>query len=222
MNNTFDFVLIIHLALAFSSIVAGTGAMIARKSKSKHKLYGETYTFLIIATAATAFVMMMFPDHENTSLLLLGLFSMYITISGNRNLKFKVIFSKKKIPIWDWMLTISLLPLGGYMIYYSLYLLNYGDYWGIALLFFGTVALILFVLDIKLFRSVEKPSFLWMEYHAAKMIGSYMGSITAMVVSTMEEQLGLTAWFGPVILGLATVVFWNLKIRKDPVSVFDS
>lgn len=222
MSNYFDIILIIHLTFAFTSIVAGAGAMIARKAKSTHKLYGETYTFLVIATALSAFVMMMIPDHENTTLLLLGLFSMYITISGNRSLKFKVIFSRDKISKWDWFLTLCLIPLGIYMLYYSLFLLQIGDNWGIALLMFGVLAMVLVVLDVRLFRSVNKPNFLWMEYHAAKMIGSYIGATTALTVSALEEQLGLTAWFGPVFLGLCCIVFWNLKIRKDPVSVFDN
>ncbi|MDW3194545.1 MAG: hypothetical protein R8G66_19360 [Cytophagales bacterium] len=221
MTDFFDIVLIIHLTCAFTSIAAGAGAMIARKAKSNHRLYGETYTFLIIATAITAFVMMLIPDHENTTLLLLGLFSVYITLSGNRSLKFKVIFSKEKVPIWDWLLSLSLLPLGLYMLYYGLFLMRIGDSWGIVLMVFGLMALVLLVLDIRLFRSVEKPSFLWLEYHSAKMIGSYAGAITALTVSSMEVRLGLTAWFVPVILGLCCIVFWNLKIRKDPVSVFD-
>lgn len=222
MEKYFDIVLLIHVTLAFTSIVAGAGAMIARKAKSTHRLYGETYSFLIVATALSAFVLMLFPDHENRTLFLLGLFSIYVTISGNRSLKFKVIFSRDKVPKVDWLLAISVIPLGIYMIYYGFYIYQMGDGWGIALMIFGLFALALSILDIRLFRSVNINSFLWLEYHSAKMIGSFTGAITGAVVSTMEEQLGINAWFGPLALGLCMIVFWNLKIKKDPVSVFDN
>lgn len=221
MEKYFDVILIVHLALAFCSVIAGTVAMISRKSKSVHRFYGDTYTYLIIATTITAIAMMMIPDHENTMLFLLALFTLYITISGNRSLKFKVIFSIKKVPILNWLMTISILPLGIYMIYHSQYLLALGDQWGIPLLFFGVLATALGILDIKIIRSVNKPNFLWLEYHSAKMIGSYTGSLTAFAVTTTETYVGLVAWFGPIALGIIAIIFWNLKIKKDPVSVFD-
>ncbi len=221
MEKYTDLLLVVHIAFAFVTVIAGTVAVIARKSKSVHKSFGKSYYFLVFGTVLTAYVIMPFPGHENIMMLLIGLFNLYLVATGYRSLKFKIIFSKDKVKLFDKVLSAVMLTVAVAMIGVGIQFILGFDSWGYPLIAFGFFGLFCVYQDFKFYQFLSESNFKWMEFHATKMIGSYIGTLTGLLVTQFELQLGITAWFLPSIVGLLYIAYWVKKIRTSPGSVFD-
>lgn len=221
MEDYAEIVLNTHIGVAILAVVTGTVSVVARKSQYTHRTFGKMYVLSIIGTALTAFILMAFPDYGNSIMVHIGLFNLYFAISGYRSLKLKTVFTMDRVSWIDKGISIAMFFVGCSMFYYGMYNAMQGDVWGYILVVYSVFSFINIYKDFRLFNTRQFGAFSWMEFHATKMIGSYVGAVTATLVTQTYDQLGMITWFAPSALGIAYMMYWIKKIRTSPESVFD-
>ena len=222
MEDLAEIILSIHIGTAIVTVFAGTVSVIARKSQFVHRTYGKMFLYSMIITALTAFMIMYFPGHENIMMLLIGLFNLYLAVSGYRSLGYKTVFKKSDFKAIDKLITMSMIFIGLVMAYQGSKMLSEGDNWGLVLVIYSFIGFINVFEDFRLYKTIQNRPFAWIKFHAAKMIGSYIGAMTAVFVTQLSDNsLGLVAWFIPCALGLGYIAYWTQKIKKEPQSIFE-
>lgn len=102
----YSFILFLHIAAGFCALITGCAAIIAPKGKKVHIFAGQIYFWSMTAVALSALYLSVV--NPNPFLLLISLFSFFLTWSGykaihwkNRPLKgFAAIFNKMLIPLF--------------------------------------------------------------------------------------------------------------------------
>lgn len=211
----------IHIIIAIISVLAGSVAVLSKKSKQTHMTFGKVYVLAIILTALTAFGLMIFPDYRNSIMFLIGLFNLYFAISGYRSLKLKTVFTMDRVSLWDKAISTTMFFVAIAMFYHGIYSAMEGDNWGYVLIIYSVFGFMNVYNDFKLYNTKQFGAFTWMEFHASKMIGSYVGAVTAVFVTQLHEYLGLITWFIPCVFGIMYMTYWIKKVRTNPESVFD-
>lgn len=181
-------------------LITGIGSIIVKKGSTMHRRMGKVFSIGMITSSLISIPLSRMPGHENLFLFLIGLFTIYLVLAGNRALTFK---RKQKADFID--KTIS-----GSMLLFSLFIIVYGAYGGvinansisILFLFFGGFGLLLTVKDFKFYRNPNNAKNAWLISHIGKMIGALIASITAFIIAGLG--IGhLLAWTLPTLLGLS-------------------
>lgn len=221
MEDIVELLVLTHIGVAIVTVITGTISVISKKSKYMHKTFGKMYLLSMILTAGSAYIVMSFPGHADSIMALIGLFNLYFAISGYRSLQFKTVFSPDKVKLLDKILSGTMFLTASMMLVHGVYSIINSDTWGYVLIIFSLFGYVTSVLDFKFYRAVQMGGYTWMEFHAAKMIGSFIGSITAVFVTQLSEYLGIIAWFIPTVFGLMYMAYWIKKIRTKPEIIFD-
>lgn len=196
-----------HIITGFLALITGAVALIARKGNSIHILSGKSYTLLMLVVAGSAITLSLLK--HNTFLLLIALFATYQTITGYRSVN-----NKSQRPAWfDWLLTLTGATTGILMILS----------WNLVLIVFGSIALFLAILDIRLYVAVRSgralPKLIWLTRHIGFMMGAYIATFTAFVVVNVQfEALPWLPWLAPTFIGIPLMRYWTVKYTKKPVS----
>lgn len=217
---TTEAILLAHIFFAIATVTSGTVVIIVKKAYAFHKTLGKFYFYTIIATVFSAFILMCFPDYTNPMMVFIGFFMLYLALSGYRSLKFKIIFTADKVKKTDKLISLMMALISAGMLLYGIYMINSGDLWGVPLIVYSMIGGINVLADFKLFK-VPSNEFMWLKHHSSKMIGSYIGSVTAVLVTQFDNILGIYSWFITMVFGLLYMAFWVKKIKDDPSSVFN-
>lgn len=214
-----EFILLVHISIACSTVLAGTLSMVARKASFFHKGAGKLYFYGMIMTVLSAFVLMLFPEYENPVMMFIGIFMLYLVISGFRTLRFKGVTNR--VPLFDKILSSTMGAVAILMLSFGATLIWTGDMWGIPLALYSIISIISVWEDFLMMKSVSSSGFDWIKFHALKMIGSYSGAITAILVTQFYDYIGVSTWLIAMIPSLAYMSYWVRKIRTNPASIFE-
>jgi len=154
------------------------------------------------------------PNHTNLFLFLIGLFTIYLILSGTRALKFK---NKEKADSVDFVISWTMVSFSFVMIALGFFDIIQSVNSGILYLFFGGFGLFLSLSDIQFLKSPRGKKNAWLISHVRKMNGALIASITAFLVAGLGIN-NLIAWTLPSILGTFYIVYWRRKIQKKTVS----
>lgn len=83
--------------LFFGGLGLFTGfiSVIVKKGGSPHKKAGKVFTYSMLLSSLLSLIIALMPNHENTFLLLIGIFTIYMILSGNRALTFNPKYKTK-------------------------------------------------------------------------------------------------------------------------------
>ena len=121
MELLFKIILIIHIIAGSIALFTGTINIIRKKGDKPHRLVGKYFFFSMLINAVAGFIMSVF--HPNLFLLIIAVFSFYMTATGQRFLSLKRIHKGQKAKNIDWILTITMLIFALFFIIYGFYLL---------------------------------------------------------------------------------------------------
>ncbi len=216
-----EIVLVTHVAIATITVISGTFSIVFKKAGAYHRYAGKVYFYGIIFTALSAFVLMTFPVHTNPIMIFIGIFMLYLALTGYRSLKLKSVFTPNDISNVDKAIStiMGITAIG--MVLFGLYTFRIGDIWGLPLITYGILGGINVFDDFKMFKSVGTVGHAWLKFHASKMIGSYIGALTAVIVTQYHHILGVYSWFVTMVLGLIYMFYWIRKIKLNPASIYD-
>lgn len=166
----------------------------------------------MLISSLIALLVARMPNHENLFLFLIGIFTIYLVLAGNRALTLK---SKIKA---DWMDKL----VSGTMLLASISMLVMGIIGivqhidqSILYVFFGAFGGFLTVKDFQTFRIFRENKNAWIVSHLGRMVGALIASITAFLVAGLN--IGTTLiWILPTIVGTTYILYWNKRLTKIP------
>lgn len=211
MENIIQIFIYIHAFFGGVGLITGIGSIIVRKGNGNHKRLGKWFTWSMIISSAISLVVARMPNHINTFLFLIGIFTIYMVLAGNRALTFKSV-KKTKANLTDKLVS-------GIMAFSALLMIGFGinglihNYsHSILFLFFGIIGLFLPYGDYKLFKTTLENRKLWLINHLSRMFGALIASVTAFIVAGMHQDT-LWAWMTPSVLGTIYLVYWIKKTK---------
>lgn len=208
METTIQIIIYIHAFFGAIGLTTGIASILVQKGSLLHKRLGKLFSIGMISSTLLSLPICWLPKHQNIFLFLIGLFTLYLVLSGNRALSFK---QKSKADFTDKFIS-------GSMLFFSIIMIGIGLYCqlnsienGILFTFFGGLGLYMTVKDFIFFKNTAEIKKKWLSKHIGKMIGALIASITAFIVAGIG--LGnIIAWMTPSILGTIYILYWNRKI----------
>lgn len=214
MEQTIKILIYIHAFFGGIGLITGIGSVLVKKGGLLHKKMGKLFSIGMIVSSLISIPICWMPKHQNIFLFLIGLFTIYLVIAGNRVLTFK---TKAKADTIDFIIS-------GSMLFFSVIMIAIGVYCqlknienGILFTFFGGFGLYMTIKDFVFYKNTSEIKKQWLSKHIGKMIGALIASVTAFIVAGIGIG-NIIAWMTPSILGTIYIMYWNRKIApKKPV-----
>lgn len=199
----------LHVILGGLGLLSGIWAMAAKKGLNQHKLAGRIFSWTMVSSALLSLFVSASTTHQNNFLFLIGIFTIYLVLSGNRVLTFK---SAKKVqaqPL-DYLVSGTMLVAAVSMLFLGTYRAVYGINLGILYLFFGIFALLLSIGDLRFYRSCNSKRQQWASMHIGRMMGGLIAATTAFLLTALPIN-SIWVWITPTILGTAFISYQTKK-----------
>ena len=209
MEETIKILIYIHAFFGGIGLITGIGSVIVEKGSPIHKRMGKLFSIGMITSSLISVPISWMPNHENLFLFLIGLFTIYLVLAGNRALTFK---TKEKADWIDKMISGSMFLFSSIMIIIGTYGIFNNISFSELYLFFGGFGLFLTIKDFRFYKNSRNPKNAWLISHIGKMIGALIASITAFIIAGLGIG-NLMAWTLPTILGTFYIVYWKRKMK---------
>jgi uncharacterized membrane protein len=217
MEETIKILIYVHAFFGGIGLITGVGSIIAKKGSLLHKNMGKLFSVGMMTSALISIPISWMPNHENLFLFLIGVFTIYLVLAGNRVLNYK---RKTKPETIDKVISGSMfvfscimVAVGGYNL-----ILGLGANTGILYLFFGGFGLFFTITDFRFYRNPRKERSAYLVAHIRKMIGAFIASVTAFLVAGLGF-MNLLFWILPSVLGTVYIVFWRRKVQGKTVNI---
>ena len=211
MENIIEIFIYIHAFFGGVGLITGIASIIVKKGRLNHKRLGKWFSWSMIISSVISLVIARMPNHINTFLFLIGIFTIYMVLAGNRALTFKSV-KKTKANLTDKLVSGIMALSALLMIGFGVNGLINGYSHSILFLFFGIIGLFLPYGDYKLFKTTLDNRKLWLINHLSRMLGALIASVTAFIVAGMHQDT-LWAWITPSVLGTVYIVYWIKKTK---------
>jgi len=198
----------IHAFFGGIALLSGLASILFVKGSPNHKKSGKVFSYGMVISSLISLPICWLPNHENNFLFLIGIFTIYLVISGNRVLLFK---KKKEANFIDKLISGVMFVASLIMLFFGTYFLLKSNSGGILYLFFGLTTFFISIRDFKFYKNIDKSKVL--PFHIGKMSGAYIASVTAFLVAGLRFN-GLIYWILPSIIGTFFIMYWTKKIRK--------
>mgnify|MGYP003627577371 FL=1 len=211
MENTIKIFIYIHAFFGGLGLITGIGSIVVRKGNLNHKRLGKWFTWSMIISSVISLVVARMPNHINNFLFLIGIFTIYMVLAGNRALTFKST-KKTEANLIDKMVSGVMVVCALFMFGFGVNGLVHGYSQSILFVFFGAFGIFLPYGDYKLFSKTLENRKLWLITHLSRMLGALIASITAFLVAGMKYD-NLWAWMIPTVLGTIYIIYWIKKVK---------
>jgi len=193
-----------HVVCGGTSLITGLLLLLLPKGDNKHIWMGNIYFIAMLTASLVALPMSCL--HPNFFLFIVGVFTIYLLVSGKRYLKKK---KPEDVKLFDWVLTGTMFVFGILFIGFGMYNLLKGNYFGIVLLVFGSIGILSAYQDNVNFKDKSSVQNFWLTTHLQRMTGSYIASATAFLVVNNKILPGIIAWLLPTIILAPFIIKWT-------------
>ena len=211
MENSIKIFIYIHAFFGGIGLLFGFLSAIFVKGSPNHKKAGKVFSYGMVISSLISLPICWLPNHENNFLFLIGIFTIYLVISGNRILIYK---KKKDVALTDKLVTIVMFIASILMLIFGIINLFKTNSGGILFIFFGFIAFIFSINDFKFYKNLDKSKII--KFHIGKMSGAYIASITAFLVAGIHLE-GIIYWILPTIIGTFFIMYWSIKAKKGKI-----
>lgn len=209
MEEAVKILIYIHAFFGGVGLISGTGSIIVKKGSMLHRKMGKLFSVGMMVSSIISLVVSCMPGHQNAFFFLIGLFTIYLVLAGNRALSFKV----KRTADWkDYSISGAMLLFSVIMLANGIYGLFSNNGISLLFLFFGGFGLLVSIQDFRFYRNSKKPKNAWLRLHIGKMIGALIASFTAFIVAGLGIA-NLISWMLPTVIGTAYIIYWKRKIK---------
>ena len=205
----FTLVLTLHIVFGFTGLLLGTVILIRKKGDTIHKQTGLVFTIAMVATGLCAFCLTYL--HPNLFLFIVGVFTIYLSISGYRIIRLKKAHLGQKPKVFDAILTIVMLICAMLFYYIGIRHLVARQIFGLVYLLFGTIGFRLCYTEYKVFADKVTDPLYALKNHIGRMTGAYIAAFTAFIVVNNTFLPAVLAWSLPGIIG---GIFISRSIKK--------
>jgi uncharacterized membrane protein len=201
-------VLLCHIISGASALLTGTINIVRKKGGRLHSQVGMMFFWSMILTSVFAIILATL--RPNPFLLLIGIFSLYLTVSGQRMVRYQEYQSKLSQKI---LLGVSAVAATG-LIMYSIYLLINLKSFGLVPLTFGLIMLTLIRQEM-LLKNISFAK--RVQLHIGRIAGAYIAALTAFLVVNNTVLPGWLAWLLPTAIIVPLILRWS-KLYQDKKS----
>lgn len=209
MEPLFKILLIIHIIAGSIGLFTGTINIVRKKGDKQHRLVGKFFFYGMLINAVAGFVMSIL--HSNIFLLIIAVFSFYLTATGQRYLSLKKLDKGQKPKAIDWMLTITMILFAVVFIIIGIKLIMDGNNIGIVLLVFGFISIMMAKKDIRIYGGNVDFRNYWLLLHIQRMTAGYIAALTAFLVVNNTYLPAVVAWLGPTFVMTPLIFYWSRK-----------
>ncbi len=206
METLFRTLQLFHIAGGAIGLLAGSYNMVTKKGTRLHRQIGLIFFYAMLLSAMVALPMSYL--HHNYFLLIVGVFTTYLLLTGKRYLLKKTIPAVSGI---DWALWIMMLLFGSGFIVWGIMLLTKGNGFGTVLMVFGSLGYLFLVQDYKCFTGKSRIKNFWLTNHIQRMTGAYIASFTAFIVVNNKILPGVFAWLLPTFILVPILLRWSFR-----------
>ncbi len=212
LDQFFTIFIAIHAIMGIISLAAGTISVIASKGGRWHTKSGKIFYYAMMIAGISGIVASLIPGHIKPFLFVVGIFSIYLVLSGYRALAFVGVKEQSQL-IWDKIIafTMGIVALG--MIAFGGVIVFNKNGMGWVLIIFGVVGLINGYLDLKNFKDLTTLRKKGLQMHIGKITGGYIAAFTAFLV-TNQMLPPFISWLLPTIFGSTFIAYWLIKTKK--------
>ncbi|WP_299396923.1 hypothetical protein [uncultured Gelidibacter sp.] len=216
MEETIKILIYIHAFFGGIGLITGIGSIIVKKGNVFHKRLGKVFSYAMILSSLISLLVARMPNHENLFLFLIGIFTIYLVLAGNRALTLKN-KSKIKADMIDKTISGSMLIASIVMILIGVLGIIQKIDNSILYLFFGGFGIFMTIRDFQTFKNFTTIKNAWLKSHLGRMIGALIASLTAFMVAGLNIGT-LIIWISPTLLGTIYIIYWNRKLKTKTVS----
>ena len=213
MELLFKILIIIHATASGIGFITGPGALMVQKGGKAHRALGKVFYWAMIVASCFALVISNMPKHENFFLFTIGIFTLYMVLTGRRFLSLKKLHKDQNATAADWVIAALMAIAGGTMIGYGIKMFSTNTI-GIVLMAFGFLSIRYVVSSIMLFRKKNVKPNSWLLEHISRMIGANIAAFTAFLVVNNTFLPPLVAWLGPTVVFVPLIIYFSVKEKK--------
>jgi len=211
----------LHATAGGIGLLSGFTSAASRKGNRVHRSAGKLFVISMSLSAFLALIISIWPGHESAFLFSIGIFTLYLVLTGNR----AILLRRKKQPELgriDYALTLTMMITGILMIAFALFqFFTNKPGVGIVLMVFGLIGLLNAKLDFSFYKRSVITREDWLARHIGRIGGALIAATTAFVVVNMntffsESVPDLVGWLGPTVIGSIYLSYWTRKIRQKP------
>lgn len=213
--------IISHVVAGVTTLISGLmAAFVGKKGGKLHRQVGSVFYWAMFWIFISALLIISF-FRFSAFLLVIAVFSWYMTFSGVRGLKMK---KTMKVEPIDWIAALVTLIAGvafiGMGINYELKS-GWSSVIGYLSLFFGFFTTAIAWNNIHRFRNLAHAQKMWWWFaHMRSMCGALIASISAFAVQNGEifrlpSEMTWLPWVLPTIIGAPMISYWVWKYRNQ-------
>jgi len=211
MNTVFNILLAIHIVGGSLGLVFSMVALAGAKGGRLHRLGGQLFFWGMVGAGVSSLGLAWL--HPNPFLAAIGVFSLYLSLSGRRALAWKQIDT---ISHQADAVLIGLMAVAGLgMVTYAVLAFGQGN--AIVLGVFGLIGLFMAWGDYRIVFAARRPPRFWLAAHATKMLAATISAYTAFGVVNMDKMPALpplAVWLLPTVLGSAAIAYWRRRLSR--------
>lgn len=213
MEQIIKILIYIHAFLGGIGLITGLISVFVKKGGFNHKRAGKIFSYSMIISSLISLFVARMPNHENLFLFLIGVFTIYMILAGNRALTLKSKI-KTQADIIDKLVSgIMLLVSIGMLIIGVMGMIQKVNN-NILYVFFGGFGAFMTLKDFQTFKVFTEKKNAWLISHLGRMIGALIASITAFLVAGLD--IGTTLiWIMPTVLGTVYIIYWNRQFKAQ-------
>lgn len=217
MEHAIKIMIYIHAFFGGIGLITGLGSVVVQKGSNIHKKFGTAFSYSMILSSIISLIVARMPNHENLFLFLIGIFTIYLVLSGTRALKLRAKY-KTKADLMDKVISGSMLLLSLIMLSMGIIGILQEIANSILYVFFGGFGLLMSIKDFRTFKTFSSNKNAWIKSHIGRMVGALIASITAFMVAGLNIGT-VVVWITPTIVGTIYIIFWTRKFSNSKVVV---
>jgi uncharacterized membrane protein len=205
----FKILLWLHIAAGTIGLCSGTLVMLLPKGNALHRKIGKIFFFGMVAAGFFSLLLALW--HSNRFLFIIGVFTLYMTISGKQYIRFRDGNAQPNSS--NWFLTAMMLLFGIAFLFLGVQLLA-RDSFGWVYLSFGAISINFVLQDWANFRGKNASKPFGLLSHLQRMTGAYIASLTAFLVVNVRFLPALVVWLLPTIVITPLIFIWSKKVIR--------
>lgn len=210
----FFIVRILHILAGATGLFIGPLAMLTVKGGLWHRRWGKIYVAAMTVVALTAVALSLYKN--NQFLLVVAIFSFYLSFSGWRILRRKGgVEDRVGLPLPDLLVSVAGVGAGFWLIGTGIWLFTVGNLFGFVFLTFGAISSILAGGELRALWQVP-PKGKWLGQHIGRMLGAYTATLTAFSAVNIHFLPGVLVWIWPTVIMLPLIAFTIRHYKKAP------
>jgi uncharacterized membrane protein len=217
----YSIIIVAHVIAGLSALVLGTIAGVTKKGGKNHLLSGKWYVVAMYGVALSAFILSTLKS--NPFLLSVGIFSLYLTYSGQRAIFYYRLKSRYALKWYDVAPVVIAFIAALFMVSIPIMdMIEAGRFFVSVVGVFGSIMLVFTIRDFFTMKNPENfnpRTKLWLIRHIGMISGAFIATFTAFLLTNVRIDPMWIVWLAPTVVGTIFITYsirtWKQKLKMS-------